>query len=48
MKKDTRVIWSSKKLAREYNLNATVVSKLLIAIGAKRWSDGKYYYDLDS
>ena len=37
---DTRVIWNTKKLAKEYNMRVISVSRLLKALGATRMSKG--------
>ena len=35
---NTRVIWNTKKLAKEYNMRVISVSRLLKALGATRMS----------
>jgi len=37
---NTRVIWNTKKLAKEYNMRVINVSMLLKALGAIRMSKG--------
>ena len=37
---DTRVIWNTKKLAREFKMTANGVMRILRALGAKRLSKG--------
>jgi len=45
--RDTRVFWSIKKLAREYDLSGQKITRILKSIGAKRWSDRAFYYELE-
>ena len=44
-KKDTLVVWSTKKLAIEYDLIIRQVGALLRSVGAEKWSKGHYGYD---
>jgi len=43
--KDTLVVWSTKKLAIEYDLTVRQVGALLRSVGAEKWSKGHYAYD---
>lgn len=45
MESSTRVFWSIRKLAKEYDLPRRVVGTILRSIGAKKWSYVAYYYD---
>jgi len=42
---NTRVIWSVRRLSKEFGLSKTKITKILMSIGAKKWSGGHYYYD---
>lgn len=39
------VIWSTKKLAKEFNLKRQQVSRLLKALGAKRYTNSTWIWE---
>lgn len=38
MTEPRRIYWSSRRLAKEYNMNKSQVGRLLKSLGAKRWN----------
>lgn len=42
-----RVFWSIRRLAREFGLHPTRVAKLLVAIGAKKYSRLAYMWECE-
>jgi hypothetical protein len=47
MTDDEMVIWSAKKLAREFDMSRQKVGRLLKRLGAKRYTNSTYIWKLD-